>query len=204
MSDERTIGATTPGRYGVAGPMMLSLREASIAAAWNLQGDAASPAFNAHVQATLGISLPTRPNTMSAANDVSVLWLGPTAWLLMSGGPVQPGHPLGEFSTSRDAANAAGGALFDLSAARVAWALAGPRAAAVLASACPLDFHARAFPLGSCAQSLFGHVNALYVRRTDDAFTILVARSFARDVWASLCAASAQYGYEVGAPKPFR
>ena len=204
MSDDSAIGATTAGLYGVAGPSLLSLREATIAAAWNLQGDAANPVFNEHVLQVSGISLPTGPNTISATNDVSVFWLGPATWLLVAGSPVQPGHPLSEFSTRRETVNAAGGALFDLSASRVAWNLAGPRAAAVLASACPLDFHVRAFPLGSCAQSLFGHVNALYVRHAADAFTIFVARSFARDVWASLCSAGAQYGYEVSAPLPYR
>lgn len=204
MSDASTIGATTPGRYGVGGPAMLRLHEATIAAAWNLQGDAAGSAFDEHVRATFGISLPTRPNTASAANDVSALWLGPATWLLITGGPLRPGHPLSGYAARRDAVNAAGGALFDLSASRVAWHLAGPRAAAVLASGCPLDFHARAFPVGSCAQSMFGHVNALYVRRAEDAFTILVARSFARDVWSALCGAGAQHGYKVAAPMPFR
>ena len=101
--------------------------------------------------------------------------------------------------------NAAGGALFDVSASRVAWTMSGPRAADVLAKGCPLDFHPRAFAAGSCAQSVFGHVNALIDRRDDDpTFTMMVARSFARDVWHSLVGAAAQYGVDVGPPRPFR
>jgi sarcosine oxidase subunit gamma len=80
-----------------------------------------------------------------------------------------------------------GGALFDLTASRVAYRLGGSRATDVLATGCPLDLHPRAFRVGDCAQSLFGRVNAL-LYKSDDAptFLIMVARSFARDVWQTL------------------
>jgi sarcosine oxidase subunit gamma len=86
----------------------------------------------------------------------------------------------------------------------VAWSIGGPGAATVLATGCPLDFHARAFAPGTCAQSLFAHVNALILRRANGDFTLLVARSFARDIGATLCAAAAQHGYEILAPAPLR
>jgi sarcosine oxidase gamma subunit len=48
-----------------------------------------------------------------------------------------------------------------------------------------------------------GRVNALFYRQdAAPTFVMLVARSLARDVWHSLCRASAQYGYEVAAPRP--
>jgi len=34
-------------------------------------------------------------------------------------------------------------------------------------------------------------------------FTMLVARSFARDAWRFLCVSAAQYGYDVLHPQPF-
>ena len=46
--------------------------------------------------------------------------------------------------------------------------------------------------------------NALFCRHDDDAFTLLVARSFARDVWQALATAGAQYGYDALPPRPFR
>jgi hypothetical protein len=70
---------------------------------------------------------------------------------------------------------------------------------------CPLDFHPRAFAAGTCAQSLIGHVNALFVKHDDTpAFTVMVARSYARDVWHSLLDAAAQYGVEIRLPAPHR
>ena len=106
-------------------------------------------------------------------------------------------HPA-DFESRRDALNAMGGALFDVSASRVAWTIAGTHAATILAKACPLDFHPSAFAEEACAQSVFGRVNALFYRRAAaPVFTLMVARSFARDAWRTLCLSAAAYGYEV-------
>jgi sarcosine oxidase subunit gamma len=100
--------------------------------------------------------------------------------------------------------NAAGGALFDVSASRVAYVVDGPRAVDVLATGCPLDFDPRLFGAGQCRQSLYGRVPALFYRQaTTPACTVLVARSFARDTWHSLCTAAAPYGYTVRAATRF-
>jgi len=65
--------------------------------------------------------------------------------------------------------------------------------------------HPRAFAAGTCAQSVYGYVNVLVARRHDaPAFTLLVARSFGRETWHALCAASAPYGFDVIAPATFR
>ena len=94
--------------------------------------------------------------------------------------------------------------MFDVGASRVAWTVAGTQAATILAKACPLDFHPRAFAEGACAQSVFGRVNALFYRRAAaPVFTLLVARSFARDAWRTLCLSAAAYGYDVLPPRKF-
>ncbi len=193
-------GSTRPGHYG-ADRTGVTIAEATIAAAWNVHGDPAQPMFLEEVRRLFDVALPLTPNTTTRTAALSALWLGPASWLLVAGAA----SPLVDYAAKRDALNAAGGALFDVSAARVAWMLSGPRAADVLAKGCPLDFHPRAFPAGSCAQSVYGHVNALIDRRGDDpSFTMMVARSFARDVWHSLVGAAAQYGVDVGPPRPFR
>ncbi len=111
---------------------------------------------------------------------------------------------LGDFAGARDALNAAGGALFDVSASRVAYVIDGSRAVDVLAAGCPLDFDPRVFGAGQCRQSLYGRVPALFYRHGETpACTMLVARSFARDVWHSLCATAAPYGYTVRATSQF-
>lgn len=203
MSDGSAMAPTAPGHYGAAGVGQLTLREATIGAAWNIQGDPARSTLVEEVRRLFALSLPVMPNTTASSGALTALWLGPTSWLLIAGGTASSSLPLTDYPAKRDALNTAGGALFDVSASRVGWSVAGPRSTTLLAKGCPLDFHPHAFPVGGCAQSLFGHVNALFCRHADDALTMLVARSFARDVWSALCEASAQYGYDVLPPAPF-
>ena len=189
-----------PGHYGTAASGV-ALAHATIAAAWNVQGDAANASFTAETTRLLGVVPMPAPNTVTRSEALSALWLGPRSWLLVAGGA----SPLGDFAAKRDALNAAGAALFDVGAGRVAWTISGAHAATVLAKGCPLDFHPRAFPPGTCAQSLYGHVAMLIVRHDDaSAFTFMVARSYADDLWHTLLEAAAQYGVELRPPQPYR
>jgi sarcosine oxidase subunit gamma len=169
---------------------LIALVESPIAAAWNVQGDGSCAEFSDQVTRQFAIALPVTPNTTTGSDTLNALWLGPRSWLLIA---ESAGSPLVEFAARRDAFNGVGGALFDLSASRIAYRLAGTHAADVLATGCPLDFHARAFRAGDCAQSKFGHVDVL-LHKPDEAptFVIMVARSFARDVWQALNFRAAQ------------
>ena len=187
------------GHYGVP-ETGLTMAELTIAAAWNVQGDATRPDFFVEARHLFDLALPTEPNTTARSDTLTALWLGPRSWLLVAGGP----STLTAFAAKRDALNQLGGALFDVSASRVAWSLAGPRAADVLAKSSPLDFHRRAFSAGACAQSVFGHVNVLVEKRDETpTFTLMVARSFARDVERALGIVAAQYGFDVVAARPY-
>jgi len=184
-------GSKQHGHYGAAGTCV-ALAETTIAAAWNVQGRLPNAAFQDKARGLFGVALPRTPNTIARSGRVNAMWLAPTSWLLIEGGA----SALVDFAAKRDALNAVDGALFDLSSSRVAWKISGVHAETLLSKHCPLDFHSRAFASGTCAQSLFGHVNALFVRG-EDGFTIMVARSFAHDVWHALCESAAQYGYDV-------
>jgi len=202
VSDDvaNSVGSVAPGHYGVGGTGV-TLAEIAIGNALNVQGDPDSARFLAEVQQRFDITLPLAPNTTTCDAMWTALWLGPTSWLLVAEANSLPPSPHGEFSGQRDALNAVGGALFDVCASRVALAVGGIHAGSVLAESCPLDLHPRAFPAGRCAQSMLGRVNALlYKHGETSTFRLMVARSFARDVWRTLCVSAAQYGYDVLAP----
>lgn len=191
---------TKPGHFGADG-VGITFAEATIASCWNVQGDPARASFVDAVQRLFAIALPLAPNTFTTADALAAIWIGPRSWLLVSGSA----SPLVDCATKRDALNEASGALFDVSAGRVAWTLTGPRATTVLAKYCPLDFHPRTFATGSCAQSLLGHINALFVKHDDSpTFTVMVARSYSRDAWHSLQDGAAQFGMEILPPTPYR
>jgi sarcosine oxidase subunit gamma len=191
-------GSKQHGHYGATGTG-IALAEATVAAAWNVQGPSSRASFLDEARELFGVVLPRTPNTIAKSGTMNALWLAPASWLLVEGDAAK----LTDFASRRDALNAVGGALFDLSASRVAWKISGIHVTTLLSKHCPLDFHPRAFASGTCAQSLFGHVNALFAR-AEDGFTIMVARSFAHDVWHALCESAAQFGYDVQPTAPYR
>jgi sarcosine oxidase subunit gamma len=199
MSDRDDFGSTAPGRYGAADTTGVTLSEGGIVAAWNLQGEPGNSALIGCAQQLFGVVLQDAPNTTTQGDGVIALWLGPRSWLLVEGSPSGPPSKLADFSGRRDRLNALGAALFDVSASRVAYRIGGNHAVTVLEKSCPLDFSPDAFPIGGCAQSMLGHINALFYRKDATSFLMLVARSLARDAWRLLCRSSASHGYEVAA-----
>jgi len=197
-ADDAAIGSTAPGRYGAV-PAAVTLAETILGTVWNVQGDASRPPFSTEAPRLLGIALPGAPNTALRQHASVALWLGPTSWLLVGG----TAAGLGDFAAKRAALEAAGGALFDVTASCTAWTIAGARAESVLAGGSPLDFGLPAFPERACAQSTFGGVNTLFYRPRAASFALIVARGHARAVWRSLCAAAAPVGYRVLAPRAF-
>ncbi len=193
------VALRTPGHFG-ATTHGVAIAQTTIASAWNVQGSPSNAAFIDATRSALGVSLPLAANTTTRHGSVTALWLGPRSWLVATGDAAA----LGQLDAKRDAMAAAGGALFDVSAGRAAWTIAGPCAAAVLQSGCPLDLHPRAFVAGACAQSLFGHVGALIEKRDDaPTFVLMVARSFARDIEHALAIVAAQYGCDVTARRSY-
>ncbi len=199
-SDIRSVGAAAAGHYGIS-VTGATLSSVIVSAAWNVQGNPADAAFVNGVQRLFDVPLPVVPNTTKRGNDLVALWLGPRSWLLVETAAAGERSGLDDFAAKRDAVNASGGALFDVSASRVAFRISGLQAARILAKSCPLDFHPDAFAVGQCAQSLVGRVGALFYRPdATPTFLMLVARSFSHDSWKLLCRSAAQYGYDVEAP----
>jgi sarcosine oxidase subunit gamma len=198
VADIDAIGSTRPGHYGAAGTGDV-LARATIEAAWNLQGDARHAPFVAAAERLFGVAPPLQPHGCARREQLLLPWLGPRSWLAVEGVRAT----LADADAARDAINAAGGALFDVSSSRVAFTLRGTKAADVLASGCPLDLDERAVPPGSCAQSVFGRLNALLYRHDPTTFTLMVATSFATDAWHALSVAAAVDGYDVVPAAPF-
>jgi len=167
--------------------------------AWNVRGDPRHEPFASSVSRALGVGLPA-PMTSTRAAGATLLWLGPRSWLLVG----NEAATMDDCESARVAMNAAGGALFDVSASYVGWRVSGADAARVLNRACPFDFHPRAFAAGQCAQSLLGHVNALFHKPGDGpSFVVMVARSFAADAFHTLREAGHADGYRIAEPSRF-
>jgi heterotetrameric sarcosine oxidase gamma subunit len=199
------VSSMAPGHYGAEGTGC-RIHLATLRAVWNVQGDPTRTSVVADVQQLFRIALPLDPNTTRRSGDDALLalWVGPRSWLLIEGGASDRAAAPVDFDARRDALNADGGALFDVSASRIAFTIRGARAVDVLAASCPLDFDSRFFAPGACAQSVLGRSSALFYRHAvPPGFTVMVARSVAADAWRALCGAAAVWGYEVEAPAAF-
>jgi methylglutamate dehydrogenase subunit D len=92
------------------------------------------------------------------------------------------------------------GAVTDLSHARIAIRVSGPKAAWVLAKGLAIDLHPAAFPPMKVAQSAIHEVGVVVRRLGPDSFDLYVYRGFALSFWEWLTEAAAETGYRVEPP----
>lgn len=181
--------AAAQGAAAIAGAELL-LGERPHRCQLNLRGNPADPDFLDAVRRATGLGLPEQPNSVARAGDLRALWLGPNEWLLVGPGgrEAELAAALAEALAGRHAS------VTDVSEARTAILVAGPKARILLAKGCPLDFHPRAFPPGQCAQSGIAGANVL-VELVDDrpTFEVSVLDSFADHLWRWLERASADW-----------
>jgi sarcosine oxidase subunit gamma len=141
----------------------------------NLRGDLRTAQFVSAVRQTLGIALPSVPNTVVQGPTHAALWLGPDEWLLQSAEPRQSAlEPTLRSSLAGQFAAAA-----DVSSSYTMVELCGDRARAVVQKGCPLDLHPRVFAVGHCAQSHLFKAPLLLRAVASDAFELVLRRSFA-------------------------
>ncbi len=118
----------------------------------------------------IALALPSEANRASLEAGLHALWLGPGEWLLV-----------GEAPDLAARVGAAGGALTDLSHARVVFRIPVEAAPRILAKGCTLDLRDDNFPPGSCAQSVSAGVAILVHHLANgDHMDIYVARSYGR------------------------
>ncbi|MEI2385174.1 sarcosine oxidase subunit gamma family protein [Breoghania sp. JC706] len=172
-----------------AGP--LSLREMPVPGQINLRGKASDPAFAGAAAKVLGCGLPVAANTVATGGDISVLWLGPDEWLVLSA----PGAEGGLSVSLIEALAGQHCAVTDVTGNRALFRLSGAPARDVLAKGCSLDLHPSKFAPGQCAQTLLAR-SGIILSQIDDApsFDILPRRSFAEYTWLWLEDAMAEWG----------
>jgi len=172
----------------------VTLRESPMRGLLVLRGDAAGAEFRGAVAAVLGLEPVVEPLTAVRRRDVSMLWLGPDEWLV-----VTPERRLDRIERAlRDALEGQHTALTDVSHGRAIVVLSGPHAREVLAKGCTLDLHPRVFGPGRCAQSRLAKCQAL-IHQTTDApeYEIHVQRSFAQYAWTWLEDAGQEFGVRI-------
>ena len=128
----------------------------------------AAPDSVAALSKALGLDLPAKPKTSASAKGRHALWLGPDEWLLID-----------ENGADLTAAAAKSGVLHsavDVSHRNTAILVSGPKAAQAISSASPHDLSN--FPVGACARTVLGKIEAVIYRTGEQDYRVECWRSF--------------------------
>lgn len=157
----------------------------------NLRGEIEAPQFLQAVERSLGIGIPVRANTFVENDRVTILWLGPNEWLLIT----KAGSEIEIAQNLREALQGIWSAVTDVTHGQTIIRVRGARVLDVLRKGCSLDLHPAIFGPGCCAQTLLSKVGVV-IRWVDPspAFDLIVRRSFAEYLARWIEDAAAEYG----------
>jgi heterotetrameric sarcosine oxidase gamma subunit len=187
-------GIAVPGRFGKAGgePGVVIAERVGLGLATVASRKGQEAALKAAVLQAYGVELPDS-SRVANGSAVSFVGYGPGQWFAVS-------ESLANESLARDLAQRLAGlaSISDQSGGRTVLRVSGPRARDVLAKGLPIDLDPRAFPLGSAATSVIGHMG-VQLWQVDDtrSYDIAIFRSLSHSFWRWLTASAGEFGYEV-------
>jgi sarcosine oxidase subunit gamma len=158
----------------VSGPRAVRIREVPFLTMLGVRALPGSAAAG-RIETRLGASLPSACGAVTTGDGLSVLWLSPDEFLVMS--DEQQPAPL--TAALVEALQGEPGSATDLSANRTTFELGGPTAREVLEKGCPLDLHPRAFEVGTAYVTLVGSVPVILWKVEEETYRILPRSSFA-------------------------
>lgn len=166
----------------------LHIQEQALTAQLIIRGKAKDPDFAQGVQAATGLELPTTLHS-TANDDWRLRWLTPDEWLLTG-----PGDAAFAMENALREQLSGHYAVINVSGGQTLVTLSGENARTVLKKSCPYDIHDRNFPVGKVVSTVFAKSSATLCRLGDDAWELVVRRSFADYIWRWLLDAGRDYG----------
>lgn len=169
----------------------VQFRERAFLGYLNLRGDPNDPVFLDSVRSILGCDLPVVPNTSKSFADLTVLWLGPDEWLIVTS---RGDEERVSDALRRGLANQVF-SLTDVTSGYTLLTLSGPRLQETLAKGCTIDLDAREFHVGNCVQTHIGKAIVAIWHSRVGSFELVVRRSFAEYLALWLEDAAREFGF---------
>lgn len=188
------ISRAEQAEFGSTG---LQIIESDLSAYINLRGDASQSVFRESFERVIGLTLPTEPHGFQRKPERLVVWLGPNEWL------VRVSDASAEQLERELRASLSGHhSVVDVSGGYTTLSLLGDPVVELLKKSCVYDIENMPVPTGAessvqsgkAVQTVFAKAGAIVARQADDAFELIIRRSFSDYIAAWLEDASAEWG----------
>lgn len=146
------------------------------------------------VEQIMGAALPVKPLTSVKTSENVMLWISPDEWLMLV-----PGLEAFNIETQFRENMPGHYSLVNSSGGSTVIELSGEHAVDVLKKSTAIDFHSLEFPVGKVVSTVFAKSTATIRRIEEQAFELVVRRSFADYIWCWLQDASREYGLVIKA-----
>ena len=162
-----------------------SMKEKTPIAKINLRGNLKNKDFASKVVKILGMILPKEACSTSNKEKITLLWLGPNEWLLVSNSKIPKETNTYELEQVlfNNISKANLGAITNVTDHFTIFKLSGSNIFEVLSKGCPFDFSSNDFGDNKVVQTILNHVDVTIHRRSENDVDLYVRRSFSGYLW---------------------
>ena len=162
-----------------------SMKEKSPIAKINLRGNLKNIAFRTSVEKILEMSLATIASNTSVKEKITLLWLGPNEWLLVSNVKIAKETNIYELEQILfdEISKTNLGAVTNVTDHFTIFSLSGSNIFEVLSKGCPYDFDSEDFLDNRVVQTILSNIDVTIHRKSKNEIDLYVRRSFADYLW---------------------
>jgi sarcosine oxidase subunit gamma len=162
-----------------------SMKEKSPIAKINLRGSLKNIEFTTNAEKILEMSLPKEAGNTSVTEKITLLWLGPNEWLLVSNAEITKQTNIYELEQVLfDGISKTNlGAVTNVTDHFAIFSLSGSNIFEVLSKGCPYDFDSENFTDNKVVQTILNHIDVTIHRKNKNDIDLYVRRSFAAYLW---------------------
>ena len=162
-----------------------SMKEITPIAKINLRGNLKNIEFTTNAEKILGMSLPKESGNTSVKEKITLLWLRPDEWLLVSNAEIAKETNIYELEQVLfDGISKTNlGAVTNVTDHFTIFSLSGTNIFEVLSKGCPYDFDSEFFSDKKVVQTILNHIDVTIHRKSKNDIDLYVRRSFADYLW---------------------
>ena len=162
-----------------------SMKEKTPIAKINLRGNLNNIEFVTNAEKIIEMPLPKGAGDTSAKEKITLLWLGPNEWLLVSNFEIAKETNIYELEQVLfDGISKPNlGAVTNVTDHFTIFSLSGTNIFKILCKGCPYDFESKNFSDNKAVRTIINHIDVTIHRKNKNNIDLYVRRSFANYLW---------------------